>query len=202
MIDAIGRPQSVLVLGGSSEIAQAIVAKLVPTRCKTVILAGRDGPRLLAAAEAAAQAGADTIETVDFDATDIAQHAPVVDRLFEQFGDIDVVVASAENVPAAVERLASLGYWHEGDLGIEGREAFTAPAGLAEHHLYVLAVDTPELTRHRMFRDYLRSHPDEVQAYAELKRDLADQFAHDREAYTEGKGAFVNSRLNRAGWNG
>ncbi len=95
MIDAIGRPQSVLVLGGSSEIGQAIVAKLVPARCKTVILAGRDGPKLLAAAEAAAEAGADTVETVDFDATDIDRHATVVDRLFEQFGDIDVVVVAA-----------------------------------------------------------------------------------------------------------
>ena len=45
MIDATGRPQSVLVLGGSSEIAQAIVDRLVPARCRTVVLAGREGPR-------------------------------------------------------------------------------------------------------------------------------------------------------------
>ncbi|MGO9027720.1 MAG: decaprenylphospho-beta-D-erythro-pentofuranosid-2-ulose 2-reductase [Acidimicrobiales bacterium] len=95
MIDAIGRPQSVLVLGGSSEIAQAIVAKLASARCRTVILAGRDGPKLLAAAEAAAKAGADTVETVDFDATDIEHHATVIHRIFEQFGDIDVVVVAA-----------------------------------------------------------------------------------------------------------
>jgi decaprenylphospho-beta-D-erythro-pentofuranosid-2-ulose 2-reductase len=95
MIDAIGRPQSVLVLGGSSEIAQAIVAKLVPARCKTVILAGRDGPRLLEAAEAAAEAGADTVETVDFDATAIERHASIIEGIFEQFGDIDLVLVAA-----------------------------------------------------------------------------------------------------------
>ena len=95
MIDAIGRPQSVLVLGGSSEIAQAIVTRLVPARCRTVILAGRDGPKLLAAAENAAEAGADTIETVDFDAADIEHHREVVDRIFEQFGDLDLVVVAA-----------------------------------------------------------------------------------------------------------
>ena len=95
MIDAIGRPQSVLVLGGSSEIAQAIVARLVPARCKTVILAGRDGPRLQAAAEAAAAEGADTIETVDFEATDIEHHVATIDRVFDQFGDIDLVVVAA-----------------------------------------------------------------------------------------------------------
>jgi decaprenylphospho-beta-D-erythro-pentofuranosid-2-ulose 2-reductase len=95
MIDAIGRPQSVLVLGGSSEIAQAIVTRLVPARCRTVILAGRDGPKLLAAAENAAEAGADTIETVAFDAADIEHHREVVDRIFEQFGDLDLVVVAA-----------------------------------------------------------------------------------------------------------
>ena len=51
-----------------------------------------------------------------------------------------------------------------------------------------------------MFRDYLRSHPDEAKTYAELKMALADQFAHDREAYTESKSAFINSRLKWAGW--
>ena len=95
MIDAIGRPQSVLVLGGSSEIAQAIVAKLVPTRCRTVILAGRDGPKLLAAAEQAAAVGADTVETVEFDAADIEHHRQVIDRTFDQFGDIDLVIVAA-----------------------------------------------------------------------------------------------------------
>ncbi len=62
MIDAIGRPQSVLVLGGSSEIAQAIVDKLVPGRCRTVVLAGREGPRLTEAVDRAKAAGADVAE--------------------------------------------------------------------------------------------------------------------------------------------
>ncbi len=53
----------------------------------------------------------------------------------------------------------------------------------------------------RMFRAYLRSHPDEAKAYAELKMALADRFMHDREAYTESKSAFIRSRLKRAGWN-
>ena len=61
MIDAVGRPQSVLVLGGSSEIAQAIVARLVPARCRTVVLAGREGPRLSEAADEARAAGAETV---------------------------------------------------------------------------------------------------------------------------------------------
>ena len=95
MIDAVGRPQSVLVLGGSSEIAQAIVARLVPARCRTVVLAGREGPRLVDAVARAKDAGADVAEWVAFDATDSAGHAAFADRVFDRFGDIDLVVVAA-----------------------------------------------------------------------------------------------------------
>jgi len=95
MIDAIGRPQSVLVLGGSSEIAQAIVAGLVPARCKTVLLAGRPSDRLEAAADAARAAGAETVETVPYDTSDPAGAAAAVTGAFEAHGDIDIVIGAA-----------------------------------------------------------------------------------------------------------
>jgi decaprenylphospho-beta-D-erythro-pentofuranosid-2-ulose 2-reductase len=95
MIDAIGRPQSVLVLGGSSEIAQAIVDKLVPARCRTVVLAGREGPRLSEAADRARRAGADVVETVPFDADDTAGHQDFAAGVFKRFGDIDLVIVAA-----------------------------------------------------------------------------------------------------------
>ena len=95
MIDATGRPQSLLVLGGASEIAQAIVAGLVPGRCRTVVLAGRASERLEEAAEAALAAGADTVEIVAYDTTDLARVATVIDAVFDRFGDIDVVLVAA-----------------------------------------------------------------------------------------------------------
>jgi len=119
MIDATGRPQSVLVLGGASEIAQAIVAGLVPGRCRTVVLAGRPSERLEAAAEAARAAGADVVETVAFDTTDLAGSPSVIDAVFEKFGDIDLVLAAAgalgdqsemENDPAAAAELITTNF--------------------------------------------------------------------------------------------
>jgi decaprenylphospho-beta-D-erythro-pentofuranosid-2-ulose 2-reductase len=95
MIDATGRPQSVLVLGGASEIARAIVAGLVPGRCRTVVLAGRPSERLDAAADAALAAGADVVETVAFDSTDLVGCPSVIDAVFDKFGDIDLVLAAA-----------------------------------------------------------------------------------------------------------
>ncbi len=95
MIDAIGRPQSVLVLGGSSEIAQAIVDRLVPGRCRTVILAGREGDRLSAAVDRAKAAGAELAEAVAFDATEPSRHQAFAEEVFDRFGDIDLVIVAA-----------------------------------------------------------------------------------------------------------
>src|ERR1700722_3724493 len=69
--------------------------------------------------------------------------------------DIDVVIASLSDLPAAVASLAAAGYTHQGDLGIAGREAFLAPVSKAEHHLYICPVDGEELRRHCVFRDLL-----------------------------------------------
>jgi GrpB-like predicted nucleotidyltransferase (UPF0157 family) len=57
--------------------------------------------------------------------------------------DLNVQLRSARDLPAAVERLARLGYAHEGDFGIVGREAFATPPGYGvhDHHLYVCAPD-------------------------------------------------------------
>ena len=111
--------------------------------------------------------------------------------------DIDLIVQSPESVPKAIELLGRSGYTHLGDLGIKGREAFESPARLPEHHLYVVVVGSSECTRHLRFRDYMRSHPEEVNRYSELKKSLAKRFRNDREAYTEAKTEFIGEILHR-----
>ena len=111
------------------------------------------------------------------------------------YRDIDVVVATREDVPAAVERLEALGYRHQGDLGIPGREAFDWPPAGPRHHVYVLAAHAEELRRHLRFRDRLRADPAAAHAYEELKRELAECHAGDRVAYGDGKSEFVERIL-------
>jgi GrpB-like predicted nucleotidyltransferase (UPF0157 family) len=89
------------------------------------------------------------------------------------------------------------GYKHRGDLGIAGREAFATPPGDVRHHLYVCPPDSPEYRRHIAFRDYLRSHPSEAAAYADLKCELAAKFRLDRDAYNRGKANFVEDIVKR-----
>jgi GrpB-like predicted nucleotidyltransferase (UPF0157 family) len=112
--------------------------------------------------------------------------------------DMDVVVPSVSDIPEAIRRLAILGYVHRGDLGIAGREAFTSPSGKPRHHLYVCALGSEELRRHRSFRDHLLTHPEDARAYTALKKAAALRFAEDRAAYNEAKTRFVEAVLQRA----
>jgi GrpB-like predicted nucleotidyltransferase (UPF0157 family) len=107
--------------------------------------------------------------------------------------DVDVVLASPSDLGEVIRRLGGLGYVHEGDLGIAGREAFRWPSGEARHHLYVLIAGASELRRHLAFRDALRANRGVRDAYAALKRSLALQCSQDRKAYTEAKSAFITN---------
>jgi GrpB-like predicted nucleotidyltransferase (UPF0157 family) len=107
--------------------------------------------------------------------------------------DLDVVLASPTDLPEAIRLLGRIGYIHEGDLGIAGREAFCSPAGEPSHHLYVLSAGATELRRHLAFRDALRADNDLRDRYAALKRSLAHAHKDDRDSYTEAKSAFINS---------
>lgn len=92
MRDALGSPQSVLVLGATSDIAQAITRRLVQRRCCTVVLAARRPERLDGFAAELKAMGATTVDTVAFDATHTDDHAKVLGDAFERHGDLDVVL--------------------------------------------------------------------------------------------------------------
>ncbi len=115
--------------------------------------------------------------------------------------DIDVVIADETGLSQVTDALRPLGYEHQGDLGIEGREAFglerAGQAG-ADHHLYVCRESGRELQRHLVFRDYLIAHPERAAEYGQLKQALAQRLGEDREAYTEAKAEFVEAILREA----
>jgi len=71
------------------------------------------------------------------------------------------------------------------------------PNGFAEkvYHIHVRYFgDWDEL----YFRDYLRVHPEAAFEYAALKRDLMQEFEHNRDGYTDAKGAFIREITERA----
>jgi len=118
MMDALGTPQSVLVLGGTSEIALNTVAALPRNRLSRVVLAGRPSPALDEAVQKVRSIGVSDVASVAFDALTVDSHGAIIDAIFDA-GDIDVVVlafgvlgdqAQAEADPAAAVMVASTNY--------------------------------------------------------------------------------------------
>jgi decaprenylphospho-beta-D-erythro-pentofuranosid-2-ulose 2-reductase len=92
--DALGSVQSVLVLGGTSEIGVATARALAARRASTVILAARDPSRCTATADELRAAGASRVETVAFDARDTGSHEAFVEDVFARFGDVDLALVA------------------------------------------------------------------------------------------------------------
>jgi GrpB-like predicted nucleotidyltransferase (UPF0157 family) len=133
---------------------------------------------------------ADSIEHVGSTAVPGLAAKPII--------DIDVLLRSSTDFPVVVRKLTELGYEHRGDLGVSGREAFRAKGAAIQHHLYVCPPGSREYDRHIAFRNYLRAHGTDANAYALLKRELASKFGSDREGYNQAKSEFVRSILQRA----
>ncbi len=95
MEDALGNPQSALVLGGGSDIAMATLRLLVDRRLRTVVLAGRSTEELERGPAAELRSrGATTVEVEPFDALDPSSHEALVDRVFDRHRDVDLVLAA------------------------------------------------------------------------------------------------------------
>ena len=107
--------------------------------------------------------------------------------------DIDVVIKDYTVLEEVVSALGVLGYRHEGNLGITGREAFKydGKEHLKKHHLYVCPEDSPELKRHIAFRDYLRTHSDAMREYSHIKEEGTKLYPYDIERYIEHKSPFI-----------
>ncbi|MBR4813328.1 MAG: GrpB family protein [Lachnospiraceae bacterium] len=107
--------------------------------------------------------------------------------------DIDVVIKDASMLPPVIEAMETIGYHHEGNLGIPGREAFKyeGKEHLRSHHLYVCPQDSPELRRHIIFRDFLRENPDAVREYSRVKEEGAARYPYDIDSYIAYKSPFI-----------
>ena len=92
MIDALGRPQAVLLLGGTSDIALATVEQWLRHQTIRVELAARPGARRDEAVRRLAALGAE-VRTHDFDAADPDQH-PALFRKVAADGDVDVALVA------------------------------------------------------------------------------------------------------------
>ena len=98
-------------------------------------------------------------------------------------------------------RLAKTGYFHVGNLGIEGREAFNYDnkPHLMAHHLYVCDRNADELKRHIALRDFLRSNGEYRKKYSDIKIKMAKMHPHDIDNYILGKQPIILEIYEKCG---
>jgi GrpB-like predicted nucleotidyltransferase (UPF0157 family) len=98
-----------------------------------------------------------------------------------------------------VRRMEAGGYKYRGDHGPDGGLLFVrAVEGVRRVHVHMVPIDDPEWTAYLDFRDYLRANSARRDEYQQLKRQLAERYPNDREAYTDAKSAFVRDTLRLA----
>ncbi len=133
MMDAVGNPQSILLLGGTSEIGLATVEAFASDRPLRVVLAARPSSRLDEARARLEKRGC-AVETIAFDAREPDTHADVIAKAFAS-GDVDVALVAfgllgdnekAWTDAAAAVELAQVNYTAAVSVGVSLGERMTA----------------------------------------------------------------------------
>jgi putative glutamine amidotransferase len=107
---------------------------------------------------------------------------------------VDIQLSLHAMIPreAYVEPLTAIGYrWVLDPWDVEHEYFSRDVDGERSFQLHVCAAGSTWERRHLAFRDWLRAHPDDAAAYAELKRRLAGAHPRDTMAYTEAKSDFI-----------
>lgn len=132
MIDALGRPQSVLLLGATSDIGQAICQGWSDS-IRRIVLAGRPSAQRARIGDEWRARGA-RVSEVDFDALDFPTHPDIISRAFAA-GDVDVVIiafgtlgsqASFEGDPVSAAEAAAVNYAGAVSCGLAAASALQA----------------------------------------------------------------------------
>lgn len=114
--------------------------------------------------------------------------------------DIAITVASIKKADECILPLQQLGYEYKGENGIPGRHYYVKliEGDIHTFHIHMCQPDNPNLQNQIIFRDFLLIHPEIVQAYSQLKLELAGRYPTDRETYTESKSTFIAQVIMQA----
>lgn len=117
--------------------------------------------------------------------------------------DLDIIYDNDAGFEKIKSGLVSLGYYHNGNQGIESREVFKRAPDQANrildsihHHLYVCPKDSIPLERHLLMRDYLRKNDWARIKYQEIKYELAEKAGQNRKLYQELKESNINEFID------
>lgn len=113
--------------------------------------------------------------------------------------DIMPVVQSLTDVDILSKKFEDIGYEYMGEFGIAGRRYLRKGGDERTHQIHIFVqTDRVNINRHLVFRNYLNTHEDTKNAYAELKRELAKKYPFDIDSYGNGKETFVKEIESQA----
>jgi GrpB-like predicted nucleotidyltransferase (UPF0157 family) len=113
--------------------------------------------------------------------------------------DIMVGVSHLNEVDEFIEPLKKVGYEYVFHKEFPNRRFFRKGQWRAgTHHLHIYQYESEEWKNHILFRNYLRTHPDQLKQYQQLKKDLAEKYHFERAAYTKAKEPFILTVIKKA----
>ena len=119
--------------------------------------------------------------------------------------DINIGVKSLDVARSMKEKFEKLGYEHRPFVpgktkdDLKWQELYVkGPETRRTHHVHVTVFESNYWKNDLLFRDFLRKNHKRAKQYAELKEQLAQKHADDRETYTKSKEQFINETLAMA----
>ena len=117
--------------------------------------------------------------------------------------DIDIIYLWPVDFEKIKSGLEKLGYYHNGNQGVEDRDVFKRSGKKTneileaiQHHLYVCPADSKALERHILSRNFLRKNDWARLKYQQMKYDLAEMAHQDRKIYAELKELHMNGFID------
>lgn len=113
--------------------------------------------------------------------------------------DIDLAVKNISLIHNYEDKLKSLGYESLGEFVAKNAYFFAKEKDNTRIvNLHIMETNHPEFIKTLAVRDYLRSHPKEVEDYSNLKRDLFEKYADDYSSYRKEKDKYMEKLMLRA----
>ncbi len=107
--------------------------------------------------------------------------------------DIIVEIKSISEVDKCSLRFKDRNYDVKGEYGIKSRRYFEKGKNTKTHHIHMFESGNLEIERHRLFVEFMNTHPDRAKEYEKLKIELSNKYSDEPHKYSQGKLMFINA---------
>lgn len=117
--------------------------------------------------------------------------------------DIDIIYSTHQDFKKIKWELEKIGYYHNGNQGIEDRDVFKKMdkktneiLDTIKHHLYACPIGSSALERYLLSRNFLRKNDWARVKYQQMKYEIAKETHQDRKIYATLKEKYINNFID------